>query len=1129
MKSALLFLTLQLFFMISYSTYAQDNQSLKPVGKIAQSEGRVQILSANSHQWEEAHIGMKFFSGDRLMTGSNGWAALLMLDESIIQLNKNSILIFKQVAQKAGWIERVQDKGKNPDISEYFLKKGRIWLRNKNINQHIDIHTPYVSTSIRGTELDIWMHEDLSIIISVLEGQVLAQNEQGTITLDALEQIVAYPGQPMQKSILINPEEAVQWTISFQPTLEMLFTLIKETESNQKLWHPLFSGKPQLFIDANGQNDDPTVLAGIITSYALLREYTIADKKLSMLREKWPNHLPGVLLEILLSLFKNDITAADKASQKALQIASGEPACHVLNAWVRQAQLDLTGALASTLAALQLNKNYIPGLLNLSRLKLADGFIEDSFDAVQRVLALAPNHPEALNLKGFLMLTMQKDQFAIKAFKAAIKLNPYMGEPHLGLCLAYMRKGNEEKAQEEITIAVLLEPQRSAFLSYWAKMLYEKKRFKQALDILDLAQRLDPNDPTPWLYRSHVLRDLNRIHEAIRALQTAVSLNNNQAIYKSRFFLDQDLAVQNVNLAELYKKLGVSEWGSVKAMASMKKDNNNFAAHDFVAGQLDYLHGPSSLGARSSRTKAFLMKPANANAFNSFNNYTLFFDQPDIDGKITGWMGNYGYWNSQIYLNGALPEANTAFEIKAQKGQHDGWQTYDWQEFQKVEASVKWDMTYKDTLSLQTEHYSLVTGDLSSQTVYDAQPDSQNHTDTDLKFIRAGYVRKNSPNSNFFLLVQREYKHHLFGQTHLTGSGTALPFDYTYDYNKYEWLDDPFTNIQAMQTLKMADHDVSVGLFWYESDRDYTIQESTSTDYYWAGTNIFVGNTLVNSELGFVRPRKMQSAYVQDIWNPSDAWTIEAALYADKINNVNSQYELTWSESYLNPRFGLTFRPTLNDTIAFSYKKFLETFESVARIDAIEVAGHVLPSFFEGSVTQEVALSWGHEWSTGLFVAKTFVNEPDYQYLTTENGQTVQKELDQKYVGAEMAVNQLLFDDMALAAGFIFFSIDRDRVTPLLEGENKWYWTRLTKAHSSGLSASIGTSYYDTDYDSPTQQDRDFLFASTYLEYELPQKRGKLRFEIHNIFDKHFNGVPLSNLAGLIPNRTYALMVEVNF
>ncbi|MBU2455623.1 MAG: FecR domain-containing protein, partial [Proteobacteria bacterium] len=1012
-----------------------------------------------------------------MKTGSNGWAALMMADESIIQVNKNSILILKQVAQKAGWLEQVQQKGKKTGVSEYFLEKGRIWLRNKNTDQYIDIHTPYVSTSIRGTELDIWVQENFSTSVSVLEGKILAQNEQGIITLDALEQVVAYPGQPLQKSILLSPKDAVQWTISFQPILDVLFNLIKDTDHNQRLWHHLFAGDPQLFINSCGQDDDPMVLVGISAAHALLRDYKTAQIKVSMIRKKRPDHLPAVLLDTLLSLARNDINAADKTSQKTIQIAPDEPVCHVVNAWVKQAQFDFIGALDATLRALQINEDYIPGLLNLSRLKFATGFLEDSLDAVQKVMTLEPNHPGALNLKGFLMLAMQKDKLAVDAFMAAAKLNPYMGEPHLGLCLAYMRKGNEKMAQKEITTAVVLEPQRSVFLSYWAKMLYEKKRFKQALDMLDLAQRLDPNDPTPWLYRSHVLRDLNRIHEAIRALQMAVSLNNNQAIYKSRFFLDQDLAVQNVNLAELYKKLGVSEWGSVKAMASMKKDNNNFAAHDFVAGQLDYLHGPSSLGARSSRTKAFLMKPANANAFNSFNNYTLFFDQPDINGTITGWMGNYGYWNGQIDLNGALPEANTAFEIKAQKGQHDGWQTYDWQEYQKLEASVKWDMTYKDTLSLQTEHYSLVTGDLSSRSVYDAMPDSQNHKDTDWKFVRVGYVRKNSPDSNTFFLIQREYKHHKFGQVHLTGSGTVPPFfDYTYDYNKYEWLDDPFTNVQVMQTLKVAAHDVSVGLFWYESDRDYKIQESTSTDYYWAGTNVFVANTLVNSELGFVRPRKMQSAYIQDIWNPSDAWTIEAALYADKIFNVNSQYELTWSKTYLNPRFGLTFRPTLNDTIALSYKKFLESFESVARIDAVDVAGHILPSFFEGSVTQEVALSWGREWSTGLFVAKTFVNEPNFKYLTTESGQTVQKEWDQKYVGAEMAVNQLLFNDMALAAGFTFFSIDRDRVTPTMEGENKWYWARLTKAHSSGLSASIGASYYDTDYDSPTQQDRDFLF-----------------------------------------------------
>ena len=50
---------------------------------------------------------------------------------------------------------------------------------------------------------------------------------------------------------------------------------------------------------------------------------------------------------------------------------------------------------------------------------------------------------------------------------------------------------------EEISKAVLLEPQRSIYLSYWARMLYQLNRFDKALDMLTKRPTLIPKIPRP--------------------------------------------------------------------------------------------------------------------------------------------------------------------------------------------------------------------------------------------------------------------------------------------------------------------------------------------------------------------------------------------------------------------------------------------------------------------------------------------------------------------------------------------------------------------------------------------------------------------------------------------------------
>ncbi|PIP38284.1 MAG: hypothetical protein COX19_13570 [Desulfobacterales bacterium CG23_combo_of_CG06-09_8_20_14_all_51_8] len=141
---------------------------------------------------------------------------------------------------------------------------------------------------------------------------------------------------------------------------------------------------------------------------------------------------------------------------------------------------------------------------------------DDALKSLQLARSIAPENAEALSLEGFMLLAAGKTDPAVAAFKTAIQRDSMLGEPHLGLALCHMRRGEPEPAMAEMSAAVLLEPRRSLFVSYWAKMLYELKRFDEALDMLAFAKDLDPRDPTPFLYEGIIHLCSIRIPGAVR-------------------------------------------------------------------------------------------------------------------------------------------------------------------------------------------------------------------------------------------------------------------------------------------------------------------------------------------------------------------------------------------------------------------------------------------------------------------------------------------------------------------------------------------------------------------------------------------------------------------------------------
>lgn len=1082
-------------------------------GTIIDLSGQVHIHSRHAKGWKKADRGAVLEQGDAVRTGPESRAAILLADETLLQLSQNSLLQLKAVRTGAGWLRQTRPTPVSDSIpgSIYQLEKGRLWLRNKNKNQAIEILAPFVSTSIRGTELDISIGPDTTVEVSVLEGMIQTANRFGSLTASAMETVIAARDRPLEKQILVSPADSVQWTIPMNSLVDPLMRSIEGLSLADRL-----------------QN-----------AYSLMkqRRFQEADHDLARLLTRIPAAAPVWILRSLAALSGGDNDQALGFASRAVELDPQNPYARIVISYALQARFDLDAAMVSTMAALELAPDMVPALVNYGKLLFASGATDAAVNAAEKALALDGSHAEAHNLYGFLMLARRKTGQAIDAFNRAVRLDAGLGEPHLGLALAYMRQARKGPAIEEITTAVLLEPQRSLFLSYWARMLYELERFRQALDILERAEQLDPNDPSPLLIKAHILNDLNRPVQAVLALHKAIALNDNRAVYRSRFLLDQDLALKNVTLARLYRRIGLSEWGGSKARASVKYDFSNSAAHDFLAEEYSYLSGDSSLAARSERLKAFLLKPANQNTLNSFNEYTSFFEQPDISGTLTGFAGNMGYQDIEADIHGALPEYSTAFRVRARRSEQDGCKADDFQTFEQIRSEVKWDISEQNTLSLEVTGETLDAGDLNSRLQHDQASDPYIRSGGDIGDIKLGYCHYLSPDSSTILYVNRRFKNDSYADSHLAGNGsTVLPevmpgilFDFTYDAYQYQTLEEPFTSFQLLQYYRLRDHQFNAGTVQYWSQRDYRSAWETDYEFFLTShdTCLFslTDSQLANSN----RTRRLQSYYLQDIWAIRPWLTLEAAVYLDSIDNVNSDCDTAWSHTQLNPRAGLVCRPTTTDTIRASVIRYLDPIDSVTRLDPLDIAGHTMPSFYEGSVIDEASVSWEHEWQSGYLLTRWFYTEPEFDYTVTDAGMETVQNICNTYRGAEIGFNQIVAPGIGFAAGYTFFDIVKDQYTPEMEGKNHWLWAMVTAVHPSGVSIAAGPNYFKTDFSDPSMSDVDFWVINACLEYELPHKRGKLRLECVNLFDEHFDSVALSERAGWIPERIFAVMAELNF
>ena len=1229
------FITFSILILILGIGFAQ-----KEAGRIVALRGRVEVQAP---QWKTAVLNQNLFEGDVIRTLTRSRVVILLVDETQLKLNENTQIQLRSANHSSSLITRISQAGTRAETIMN-LDSGRVYVRSKKRPARVRVETPAVTAAIRGTEFDINVSPDGETFATVLEGSIDFRNDFGAIVVNSGEQGQARIGEAPTKTVILNPEDAVQWTLFFSASVssrdypltnlspEAARAALEQSNLNQiqraRLLHDLGRqdralaaveglASPEaeeirgwIFLEQNqvGQAveafgkappDSNLTRLGLSLAHLRLNEFETAygyvadsgDDQLLGLQKATLQLINGeaeaaaALLESvpgksdqfslaqgLLStvyLARNRKDEAMVAARKAVEARPGSPSAHLSLSLVQQAFFDLAGATRSAEEALRLDPGFLQAQSQYARLLCGAGRNSEAEILVRKALETSPEEATLHSALGFLLLSQAKSDEALFYLKKAVELDSTLAETHLGMGIYHMRKKEPLEAAAEFLAAATLEPRISLYQSYLSKAFYETRDFEQAFLALDTAIDLDPLDPTPHLYAGIMQEDLNRPGVAVKDYQRSIQLNDNRAVYRSRYLLDEDRATRNVSLARAYNRLGLGEWGNSEAIKSNLSDTTNSSAHLFLADTFLNLRGRTG-SAGSELLVARMLMPVNTNSFNSFNDYTTLFERPRLNWTVGGGYGSFDTANFDLIATGGA--SRYAYGAILSHDRTDGFtgQNYDSKDY-TGNAVAKFALSPSSGLLLSYAHQQRKTGDLSNRVIGgENDPDLRNFVRTSRAEL--GYHNQLRPGSELLF--------------HLSARSTELVTDEKYAFptlfalfpcinggyetppcgypSQRSLLESPSLNFQASHFLKLEKLQFKYGLDVFGARTKERINLHYLPEEFSPYLNPDPGTPRV--ELDPETDRKdirATNLFLQSDYQAAPNLTLTGGLNFDWANDDNTAVgpgdylgvddELNLIEaadgttSQWNPQGGLVYSPHESSTLRLAAMRSLQPLTvglqerafTRERLLPTHVNGYLLNrNEFELSRTDSFNLGWDQRICESGF-ARATVFWRNRSIPTAEDkevqvsGLSVPLRIPNVFkgnsYGGALAWNQFVLNELTLVPDYSF-----------VFDEDPGSWRRdhnvnlsLNYVHPVGIFVLVRENYLNqrAQLRSETEPFKVGVFTTdASVSYEMLGKIGLISFQVNNLFDKRYQFVvdPFA-LDPRIPRRQLLFSLSFNF
>jgi len=965
-------------------TTAMAAQALKPPptteAGIEAVQGKVELLRAGTQTWYTARTNQTLRAGDRIRTGLRSRVQLRFSDLSV------------GIVKEASDVEMRADESR-PGGQLLFLGSGAFRFESRERAGELPVLGPTAACASRGTQFQFEVEPATGrATLTVLDGEVELSNDQGRRVVQAGEQGTAGRGQQPTLRRVLEPMNVIQWSLYYPAVL---------VPSDAKL-----------------PDADTAVLAGSLASYrggdlaAALEQYPAGRQPGS---DPERAYLAALLLTVgsvteadsLLSQIKSDGPAADLAVALRRLIAAvklqDSPAAaepKTASEWLAESYYQQSrGQLSKALEAARLAADLAPDAgfawARVADLEFSFGRVARAKAAVTKALALAPRHAAAVVLRGFLASAENRIAQAQELFSQAISLDPALGPAWLGRGLCRIRSGDVVAGRKDLQMGAALEPHHALFHAYLGKALTGVGADHElAWKELALAMRLDPQEPTAWLYSALLHQQEGRINEGIRDLEHAQGLNDNRRVYRSPLLLDQDRAVKSANLAGLYRDAGMTDVSVREATHALEDDYANYSAHLFLANGYNELRDPRQVNLRfetpwfSEFLMANLLAPVGAGTLSQTvtqNEYSKLLERDRLGLSTRTEYYSRGDWVQAASQYGAF--GTSAYALDAYYRSANGEAPNQDSRQLTLSAQVKQQLGPQDTIYLQAIGYDSHFGDVSQY--YDPKSAHKRLRGDERQepLLLGGWHHEWAPGAHTLLLVSR-----LQDEVNLTDPDSQVLKIGRNAARKVTGFS-VLTNAAVTAHREFEAYSAECQQIWQPAHHTLILGARYQSGTFDTSSRIQEPTVVVLGLPVIPKPKdqqvspglERQSAYLYDRWRVWEPLTLTLGVAYDRLTEpVNyrlapvSNSELTRDQ--VSPKAGLSLRLGKDAVLRGGYTRSLGgvSFDQSFRLEPVQVGGFnqtfrsLIPEAVQGSVAgqrfETGSVGYDHNFSTGSYL-----------------------------------------------------------------------------------------------------------------------------------------------------------------
>ncbi len=1082
------------------------------VAKLASVEGQVEVRDSGGTTWHKAQLEESLCPGDTVKLGASSRAAVVLSNHTLVRLDALTTLTITGPGEEDSfWVELLRG-------ITHFMSR---------VPRKLKVTTPFVNAGVDGTEFLVRVDEAESFL-SVFEGLVSLDNEEGTLSLASGESAVARKGEAPVTQVVVRPGDAVQWALYYPPIIDPYRPGAEvEDAANGAVRESL-----KLFARGDLQGaltrleEVPIGLrdAGYYTYRGSLLLYVgrvaEAEADIQQALAQNPTDAGALSLSSIIALTQNDREEALRIASEAVQLQPGMAAPHIALSYAQQSKFDLEAALASAQRAAELAPKNALAWARIAELELSHGFLRRAVESAEKSTSLSPDLARTQWILGFSYLTQIRVKKAVPAFETAIALNPADPMARLGLGLAKIRQGKLEEGRRDIEIAAILNPSDSIIRSYLGKAYFEEKRNKLASTEYDFAKTLDPKDPTPWFYNAIRLQTENKPVEALNNLQESIELNDNRAVYRSSLLLDQDEASRSASLARIYTDLGFEQRALVEGWHAINTDPANFSAHRFLADTYSAL--PRHEIARVSELLlSQLLQPLNTTPIQpqlaeaslgildgtgpsslSFLEFNPLFTRNSVGVQFNGVAGNNSTLGNDLTVSGVYDRVS--YSLGQFHYETDGFRENNDFDQDIYSAFIQGSLSHATSIQAEVRRREYESGDLSLR----FDPDiffPNRRTERKRNMERLGLRHKLTARSD--LLVSASHQDLSIKQNETEFEKVDVPFPSTRDFKDTNTLDSEAYTVELQHLGYSSWANYVVGGGFHDEDRRDTDRTLEVID-----APILFPEPLVTVDS--FDTEQVDSEY-------TNAYIYSYTKLPRRLTLIlgGAYYSMDSSDfgiDEIDPKLGVTWGIPSDTMVRLAY------FEGVGRplnaeqtVEPTQVAG--FSQFYDdppGSKTRRYGFAIDQHFTRGLFAGielswRDIDDAPVVGTALTTDFDEREEQFHRVYANWTPA------KPLAFSSDYFFEKQEGEIIRPQkLDTHRAQLGVRYSSA--SGARILVNGNYVDQEITQFDSTDNDeFWIVDTAVGYRFPRRLGIASLVIKNLLDEKFRYFDLNTTQGL--------------